>query len=56
LGFFGGYISSEIAERLGLPLGTVKGCPRLGLQGLRDVLPLTGETGFSTSAPLRSDQ
>jgi RNA polymerase sigma-70 factor (ECF subfamily) len=38
LGFFGGYTHAEIAERLGLPLGTVKGRFRLGLQRLRTVL------------------
>jgi RNA polymerase sigma-70 factor (ECF subfamily) len=38
LGYFGGYTHVQIAERLGLPLGTVKGRLRLGLQHLRALL------------------
>ncbi len=34
LAFFGGYTHTEIAERNGLPLGTVKGQLRMGLQKL----------------------
>ncbi|HVS06680.1 MAG TPA: sigma-70 family RNA polymerase sigma factor [Candidatus Dormibacteraeota bacterium] len=34
LAFFGGYTCAQIAERQGLPLGTVKGQLRLGLQKL----------------------
>jgi RNA polymerase sigma-70 factor, ECF subfamily len=34
LAFFGGYTHAEIAERNGLPLGTVKGQVRMGLQKL----------------------
>jgi RNA polymerase sigma-70 factor, ECF subfamily len=34
LAFFGGYTHSQIAERNGLPLGTVKGQLRMGLQKL----------------------
>lgn len=34
LAFFGGYTYAQIAERKGLPLGTVKGQLRLGLQKL----------------------
>ncbi len=37
LAFFGGLTHSELAEQLGLPLGTVKGRLRLGLEKLRSV-------------------
>jgi RNA polymerase sigma-70 factor, ECF subfamily len=36
LGYFSGYTHVEIAELLGLPLGTVKGRMRLGLKKLRE--------------------
>ena len=36
LAYFSGYTHAEISERLELPLGTVKGRMRLGLQKLRD--------------------
>ena len=35
LSYFGGFSHSEIAEMLGLPLGTVKGRMRLGLEKIR---------------------
>jgi RNA polymerase sigma-70 factor (ECF subfamily) len=38
LGYFGGYTHVQIAERLGVPLGTVKGRLRLGLRHLRTLL------------------
>jgi RNA polymerase sigma-70 factor (ECF subfamily) len=38
LGYFGGFTHVQIAEQLGLPLGTVKGRLRLGLQHLRALL------------------
>ncbi|HXO67256.1 MAG TPA: sigma factor-like helix-turn-helix DNA-binding protein, partial [Candidatus Dormibacteraeota bacterium] len=34
LAYLGGYTHAEIAERLGTPLGTVKGRLRLGLEKL----------------------
>ena len=36
LGYFSGYTHVEIAELLGLPLGTVKSRMRLGLKKLRE--------------------
>jgi RNA polymerase sigma-70 factor, ECF subfamily len=44
LAYFGGLTQTEIAERTGVPLGTVKGRLRLGLQGLRTAM-LPGMTG-----------
>ena len=43
LAYFSGYTHVEIAERLGLPLGTVKGRMRLGLQKIRDFFQAQGE-------------
>jgi RNA polymerase sigma-70 factor (ECF subfamily) len=38
LAYFGGFSHSEIAEMLGLPMGTVKGRMRLGLEKIRGEL------------------
>ena len=38
LAYFGGFSQSEIASMLGLPLGTVKGRMRLGLEKIRGEL------------------
>lgn len=38
LAYFGGLSQSEIAERTGLPLGTIKSRARLGLRKLHEVL------------------
>jgi len=38
LSFYGGFAQTEIATRLGVPLGTVKGRARLGLAKLRGAL------------------
>jgi RNA polymerase sigma-70 factor (ECF subfamily) len=42
LAYFGGLTQAEIAERTGVPLGTVKGRMRLGLSGLRAAMLAMG--------------
>ena len=46
LGYFGGYTHAEIAERWHLPLGTVKGRMRLGLQKMKYLLAQHGVDGI----------
>jgi len=38
LAYFGGYTHAEIAEKVNIPLGTVKGRMRLGLQKMKHLL------------------
>ena len=45
LAYFGGYTHVELAELMGVPLGTVKGRMRIGLQKLRRALELQGTYG-----------
>jgi RNA polymerase sigma-70 factor (ECF subfamily) len=42
LAYFGGYTHDEIARQLGVPLGTVKGRLRIGLQKMRGYLHARG--------------
>lgn len=45
MAYFGDHSQTEIAERMTVPVGTVKGRMRLGLQKLRGVLYATSEGG-----------
>jgi RNA polymerase sigma-70 factor (ECF subfamily) len=47
LAYFGGFTHSEIAQMLSMPLGTVKGRMRLGLEKIR--LSLAEGLGISDS-------
>ena len=52
LAYFGGFTHSEIAEMLGMPLGTVKGRMRLGLEKIRVALAeQMGAGGLSEVLP-----
>jgi RNA polymerase sigma-70 factor (ECF subfamily) len=50
LGYFGGLSQTEIAERTGQPLGTVKTRMRLALQKLRSQLQMLGSEGVGGGA------
>lgn len=54
LAYFGGLTHTEIAERLKLPLGTVKGRARLALQKLRAVLNEEHDSEPADQAPQRA--
>jgi RNA polymerase sigma-70 factor (ECF subfamily) len=47
LAYFGGFSHSQIAEMLEMPLGTVKGRMRLGLEKLRQALEGSVSEGFA---------
>jgi len=42
MAYFGGYTHAEIADRWQIPLGTVKGRMRLGLQKMKRILQEQG--------------
>jgi RNA polymerase sigma-70 factor (ECF subfamily) len=45
LAYFGGLSHSEIARKLGVPVGTIKGRLRIGLQKMRALLDQAGLQG-----------
>ncbi len=42
MAYFGGFTHSEIPQRMGVPIGTVKGRMRLGLDKMRAFLETRG--------------
>ena len=48
LAYYGGYSQTEVAERLGVPLGTIKSRMFAGLARLREVMDETGSEGSWT--------
>ena len=53
LAYFGELSSSEIAERLGVPLGTVKGRMRLALDKMRELKSIAVDfQGFADVSPI----
>ena len=49
LAYFNGFTHSEISEMLDIPLGTIKGRMRLGLEKMRSSLEESGEMASSGS-------